>query len=168
MLPARSFDAILCEPALRRAAKVPWRPLCSEYLRVVKTGAPWLRLAEVGQRTPAVVPVKGRLIQERHGEFLLKNYEVDDRIFTTESELAREGYSDLVMLEQVEGDFNFRINRITVQRNPIRLLVPFSGIGTGMIGALRCGWNEVVGLEQEPDYAEYATLTLDNYLAGRI
>lgn len=36
---------------------------------------------------------------------------------------------------------------------PRRLLVPFSGAGSEIIGALRAGWDEVVGIEREPEYA---------------
>ena len=35
---------------------------------------------------------------------------------------------------------------------PRRLLVPFSGSGSEMIGSLRAGWDEVVGIEREPAY----------------
>lgn len=37
---------------------------------------------------------------------------------------------------------------------PRRLIVPFSGAGSEIIGALRAGWDEVVGIEREPEYAE--------------
>lgn len=36
------------------------------------------------------------------------------------------------------------------------LLVPYSGSGSEMIGALRAGWPEVVGIEREPKYIEIA------------
>ncbi len=39
---------------------------------------------------------------------------------------------------------------------PRRLLVPFSGVGSEMIGALLAGWDEVIGIEQRLDYAEIA------------
>jgi site-specific DNA-methyltransferase (adenine-specific) len=39
---------------------------------------------------------------------------------------------------------------------PRRLLVPFSGSGSEMIGALLAGWDEVVGIEREAEYAEIA------------
>ena len=35
---------------------------------------------------------------------------------------------------------------------PRRLLVPFSGAGSEMIGALTAGWDEVVGIERETEY----------------
>ncbi|HAX81911.1 MAG TPA: hypothetical protein DCY40_05025 [Actinobacteria bacterium] len=35
---------------------------------------------------------------------------------------------------------------------PRRLLVPFSGAGSEVIGALRAGWEEVEGIEQEPEW----------------
>jgi site-specific DNA-methyltransferase (adenine-specific) len=37
-----------------------------------------------------------------------------------------------------------------------RLLVPFSGSGSEMIGALRAGWDEVVGIESNPEYVAIA------------
>jgi len=37
--------------------------------------------------------------------------------------------------------------------SPRRILVPFSGAGSEMIGALRAGWEEVVGIELEAEYA---------------
>ncbi len=39
---------------------------------------------------------------------------------------------------------------------PRRLLVPFSGAGSEMIGALQAGWDEVTGIEQSSEYAEIA------------
>lgn len=39
---------------------------------------------------------------------------------------------------------------------PRRLLVPFSGAGSEMIGALLAGWDEVVGIELSPEYADIA------------
>lgn len=35
-----------------------------------------------------------------------------------------------------------------------RLVVPFSGSGSEIIGALRAGWSEVVGIEREAEYVE--------------
>jgi hypothetical protein len=37
-----------------------------------------------------------------------------------------------------------------------RLLVPFSGSGSEVIGALQSGWDEVVGIEQDAHYCEIA------------
>jgi hypothetical protein len=39
---------------------------------------------------------------------------------------------------------------------PRRILVPFSGAGSEMIGCLQAGWDEVVGIEGEQDYIEIA------------
>jgi hypothetical protein len=39
---------------------------------------------------------------------------------------------------------------------PRRLLVPFAGAGSEIIGALRAGWEEVVGIELEPEHVEWA------------
>jgi hypothetical protein len=37
-----------------------------------------------------------------------------------------------------------------------KLLVPFSGAGSEMIGGYRAGWQEVVGIERDPSYVEIA------------
>ena len=39
---------------------------------------------------------------------------------------------------------------------PRRLLVPFAGTGSEMVGALQSGWDEVVGIEQDVHYCEIA------------
>ncbi len=41
-----------------------------------------------------------------------------------------------------------------------RLLVPFSGSGSEVIGAIRSGWNEVVGIEAEAEYAEQSRIRI--------
>ncbi len=33
-----------------------------------------------------------------------------------------------------------------------RLLIPYAGVGSEVIGALRAGWSEVTGIERSPDY----------------
>ena len=38
--------------------------------------------------------------------------------------------------------------------SPRRLLIPFSGVASEMIGALLAGWDEIVGVEGESDYAK--------------
>ena len=43
---------------------------------------------------------------------------------------------------------------------PRRLMVPFAGTGSEMIGAMQAGWDEVVGIEQNPHYCEIAKLRL--------
>ncbi len=37
-----------------------------------------------------------------------------------------------------------------------RILIPFSGIGSEMIGAAQAGWDEVLGIEMEPNYTMMA------------
>jgi site-specific DNA-methyltransferase (adenine-specific) len=46
---------------------------------------------------------------------------------------------------------------------PRRLLVPFSGAGSEMIGALLAGWDEVVGVEMAPDFAAIARLRIAHW-----
>jgi DNA modification methylase len=43
---------------------------------------------------------------------------------------------------------------------PRRVLVLYSGSGSEMIGALRAGWDEIVGIEREADYCEIARARL--------
>ncbi|HEX6956383.1 MAG TPA: DNA methyltransferase, partial [Ferrovibrio sp.] len=39
---------------------------------------------------------------------------------------------------------------------PRRILVPFAGSGSEIIGALRAGWDKAVGIEREPEYVAIA------------
>lgn len=39
---------------------------------------------------------------------------------------------------------------------PRRILVPFAGSGSEVIGAFRAGWEEATGIEIDPDYCELA------------
>jgi site-specific DNA-methyltransferase (adenine-specific) len=50
---------------------------------------------------------------------------------------------------------------------PRRILVPFSGVGSEMIGAMLAGWEEVVGIEQDAEYAEIARLRLAHWSANK-
>ncbi len=43
---------------------------------------------------------------------------------------------------------------------PRRLLVPFAGAGSEMIGAVLAGWEDVQGIELEPDYVAIANARL--------
>lgn len=47
---------------------------------------------------------------------------------------------------------------------PRRILVPFSGSGSEMIGALLAGWDEAVGLEMETDYIAIAEARLAHWI----
>lgn len=47
--------------------------------------------------------------------------------------------------------------------SPRRLLVPFSGSGSEMIGALLAGWDEVVGIELDEHYCEIAKKRIVHY-----
>lgn len=46
---------------------------------------------------------------------------------------------------------------------PRRIVVPFSGAGSEMIGCLRAGWDEVVGIERDPDYIPIARARIDRW-----
>lgn len=43
---------------------------------------------------------------------------------------------------------------------PRRLLIPFAGSGSEMIGAMQAGWDEIVGIEQSQEYCEIAEARL--------
>jgi site-specific DNA-methyltransferase (adenine-specific) len=46
---------------------------------------------------------------------------------------------------------------------PRRILVPFSGSGSEMIGAIRAGFEEVIGVERERDYCDIASARLERW-----
>ena len=46
---------------------------------------------------------------------------------------------------------------------PRRLLVPFSGAGSEMIGALKAGWDEVWGIELDGDYIRIACARIEHH-----
>lgn len=48
---------------------------------------------------------------------------------------------------------------------PRRIVVPFCGSGSEIIGCLQAGWDEVVGIELNPKHAEKARLRISK---GRI
>ena len=43
---------------------------------------------------------------------------------------------------------------------PRRILIPFSGAGSEIIGALLAGWEEIIGIEGQADYCEIAKARL--------
>lgn len=46
---------------------------------------------------------------------------------------------------------------------PRRILIPFAGVGSEMIGAMQAGWDEIVGVELHRKYTAIAKLRLDYY-----
>lgn len=52
-----------------------------------------------------------------------------------------------------------------VEYAPRRLLVPFAGSGSEMIGALLAGWEHIDGIEMEADYVKIANARLDYWKA---
>lgn len=46
---------------------------------------------------------------------------------------------------------------------PRRLLVPFAGSGSEMIGAIQAGWEEVIGIEREAEYVPLARARLKHW-----
>lgn len=49
-----------------------------------------------------------------------------------------------------------------------RILVPFSGSGSEMIGAMLAGWQNVTGIEGEADYIDIAHARIAHYTAPRV
>ena len=52
------------------------------------------------------------------------------------------------------------------RKTPRRLIVPFSGSGSEMLGALMAGWDHVTGIEREPHYVEIARRRLADFAKG--
>lgn len=50
---------------------------------------------------------------------------------------------------------------------PRRLLVPFSGSGSEMIGAMQAGWDEVIGVEMNADYCNIAENRINHWFWSR-
>ena len=46
--------------------------------------------------------------------------------------------------------------RLIMPPVPGKILVPFAGSGSEMIGALLAGWTDVTGIEREAEYVEIA------------
>lgn len=49
------------------------------------------------------------------------------------------------------------------RKTPRRILVPFSGVGSEVIGALLAGWDEVVAIEKDPTYAAIAKPRIEHW-----
>jgi len=47
-----------------------------------------------------------------------------------------------------------------------RLLVPFSGVGSEMIGGLQAGWDEAIGIELSPEFIRAAEARIEHYISG--
>lgn len=47
---------------------------------------------------------------------------------------------------------------------PRRILVPFAGSGSEMIGAVMAGWDEVIGIEMDPEYCRIAEARLKHWV----
>ena len=47
--------------------------------------------------------------------------------------------------------------------SPRRLLVPFSGVGSEMIGAVLSGWDIIVGVEMDGKYCDIARTRLEHW-----
>lgn len=48
------------------------------------------------------------------------------------------------------------------RETPRRILVPFAGRGSEMLGALMAGWRSVVGIEREPAYCDVAKRRIED------
>lgn len=49
--------------------------------------------------------------------------------------------------------------------SPRRILVPFSGSGSEMIGAHRAGWEEITGVEMTEEYCQIAEARLKHWVS---
>lgn len=47
-------------------------------------------------------------------------------------------------------------------RDPRRLLVPYCGSGSEILGAIRAGWNEILGIERDKEYIRIANARLND------
>lgn len=54
------------------------------------------------------------------------------------------------------------------RKTPRRLLVPFSGTGSEIIGALLAGWDEVVGIELDENYIRIAEFRIRHWITATI
>lgn len=55
-----------------------------------------------------------------------------------------------------------------LRKTPRQLLVPFSGSGSEMLGALMSGWDHVTGIEREARYVKIAKRRLDEFDTGSV
>lgn len=53
------------------------------------------------------------------------------------------------------------------RETPRQILIPYSGSGSEMIGAMQAGWDEVIGIELDPDYCEIARARMDYWIAEK-
>jgi len=51
-----------------------------------------------------------------------------------------------------------------VRDTPRRLLVPFAGTGSEILGAVRAGWDEVIGIEIDEKYVRIAEQRIRNWV----
>jgi site-specific DNA-methyltransferase (adenine-specific) len=51
---------------------------------------------------------------------------------------------------------------------PRRVLVPYSGSGSEIIGCLKAGWDSVEGIEIEPEYIQIAEQRINYFLTGEV
>jgi site-specific DNA-methyltransferase (adenine-specific) len=70
--------------------------------------------------------------------------------------LAKNGHSTLKPIDLCRYYARMLLPPPRKDGKPRRLLVPYSGAGSEMIGALQAGWDEVVGIELVPKHAEWA------------
>lgn len=48
--------------------------------------------------------------------------------------------------------------------SPRRIMVPFAGVGSEMIGCWQAGWDDIVGIEMHEEYADIAKLRIDHWV----
>ncbi len=64
------------------------------------------------------------------------------------------------MFDVIRGDV---LEVLRGMENDARLIVPYCGSGSEMLGALEAGWNNVTGIEREASYADIAQRRLEDF-----
>jgi len=55
-----------------------------------------------------------------------------------------------------------------IEYAPRRLLVPFSGVSSEMIGASQAGWEEIVGIEKDEEYVNLAQKRIEYWVLNKL
>ncbi len=82
------------------------------------------------------------------------------------SKKERKGNDHPTVKPQALCDYLARLILPPQRKTPRRLIVPFSGSGSEMLGALLAGWDHVTGIERDPHYVEIARRRLSDFGKG--
>lgn len=78
----------------------------------------------------------------------------------------RKGNDHPTVKPQTLCEYLARLILPPLRKTPRRLIVPFSGSGSEMLGALLAGWDHVTGIERDPHYVEIARRRLSDFGKG--